>query len=84
MKAAREYGCNYFTFNVPMSKCLDCNHVVNGPVGKCPKCGSTNIDYYTRVIGFLTPISNWSPERKQEFFERLYGKNKGKYLSNFG
>lgn len=84
MKAAREYGCNYFTFNVPMTKCLDCNHVVNGPVGKCPKCGSTNIDYYTRVIGFLTPISNWSPERKQEFFERLYGKNKGKYLSNFG
>lgn len=84
MKAAREYGCNYFTFNVPMTKCLDCNHVVNGPVGKCYKCGSENIDYYTRVIGFLTPISNWSPERKQEFFERLYGKNKGKYLSNFG
>ena len=83
MKAAREYGCNYFTFNVPMTKCLDCKHVVNGPIGKCPKCGSINIDYYTRVIGFLTPISNWSLERQQEFLERMYGKSKGKYLSNF-
>lgn len=84
MKAARECGCNYFTFNIPMTKCLDCNHVVNGPVGTCPKCGSRKIDYYTRVIGFLTPISNWSPERRQEFYERMYGKNKGKYLSDFG
>lgn len=83
MKAAREYGCNYFTFNVPMTKCLDCKHIVNGPIGKCPKCGSTNVDYYTRVIGFLTPISNWSLERQQEFLERMYGKSKGKYLSNF-
>ena len=83
MKAAREYGCNYFTFNVPITKCLDCKHIVNGPIGKCPKCGSINIDYYTRVIGFLTPISNWSLERQQEFLERMYGKSKGKYLSNF-
>lgn len=80
MKAAREYGCNYFTFNIPMTKCLNCNHVVNGPVAQCPKCNSTNVDYYTRVIGFLTPVSNWAPERQLEFLQRLYGKNKGKAL----
>ena len=52
-------------------------------MNKCPKCGSTNVDYYTRVIGFLTPISNWSLERQQEFLKRMYGKSKGEHLSNF-
>lgn len=38
-------GVNYFTFNIPMSECKDCGHVVNAPIDSCPKCGSTNIDY---------------------------------------
>lgn len=82
MKAARDYGCNYFTFNIPMTRCLDCKHIVNGPVATCPKCGSTNIDYHTRVIGFLTPVSNWSEERQKEFKDRLFGKIKGGEISN--
>lgn len=82
MKAARDYGCNYFTFNIPITKCLDCNHVVNGPIGKCPKCDSKHLDYYTRVIGFLTRVSNWSPERQKEFLDRMFSKTKGKDLTS--
>ncbi len=74
MKAARDYGCNYFTFNIPMTQCLDCGHIVNAPVEKCPKCESTHLDYHTRVIGFLTSVSNWSEERQTEFHKRLFGK----------
>lgn len=44
-------GCNYFTFNIPMSECKDCGHVVNAPIHKCPNCGSTNIDWWVRIIG---------------------------------
>ena len=73
MKIAREYGCNYFTFNIPMTRCLDCNHIVNAPVAKCPKCNSVHLDYHTRVIGFLTPVSHWSKERQEEFYKRLFG-----------
>ena len=58
MEHARNVGCNYFTFNIPMTKCLDCNHVVNAPVTECPKCHSHKLDYYTRIIGFLTSVSN--------------------------
>lgn len=74
MKIARVYGCNYFTFNIPMTQCLDCGHIVNAPVEKCPKCESTHLDYHTRVIGFLTSVSNWSEERQAEFHKRLFGK----------
>lgn len=37
-------GVNYFTFNVPMSECKDCGHVVNAPIKECPICHSKNID----------------------------------------
>lgn len=67
-------GCNYFTFNVPMSECLDCGHIVNGPVHVCPKCKSENIDWWTRIIGFLRPMSAWSAQRQIEGHNRIFTK----------
>lgn len=69
--AAKE-GCNYFTFNIPMSECKDCHHIVNAPIHKCPKCGSTNIRYYTRIIGYLRPVDVWSEPMQEEFEQRVF------------
>ena len=55
-----------------MSKCDDCGHVVNAPISKCPKCGSTHITYYTRIIGYLTAVKNWSDPMQKEFTQRIY------------
>ena len=65
-------GVNYWTVNIPMSECLDCGHVVNSPVSVCPKCGSKNIDYWVRIIGFLRPIRNYSKERQEEARRRVF------------
>lgn len=73
MDIARQEGCNYFTFNIPMSECEDCHHVVNAPIKECPVCHSSNISYYTRIIGFLTKVVNWSKERQIEFTKRYFG-----------
>ena len=72
LQYAAQVGCNYFTFNIPMSKCDDCGHVVNAPISKCPKCGSTHITYYTRIIGYLTAVKNWSDPMQKEFTQRIY------------
>lgn len=48
---AVQEGTNYFTFNIPNSKCEDCGHIVKAPIDTCPKCGSKNVTWYTRVIG---------------------------------
>ena len=72
---AIEQGTNYFTFNIPISECKKCGHVVNAPIEKCPKCGSENIDYWTRIIGYLRPISAFSNPRKIEQKKRVYGVN---------
>jgi len=67
-------GTNYFTFNIPMSECKDCGHTVNAPVETCPKCGGRHIRYWTRIIGYLTPVDNWSNERQIEQKKRNYAK----------
>ncbi len=72
LQYAANVGCNYFTFNIPMSKCDDCGHVVNAPISKCPKCGSIHITYYTRIIGYLTAVKNWSDPMQKEFTQRVF------------
>ena len=72
---AIEQGTNYFTFNIPISECKSCGHVVNAPIKKCPKCGSDNIDYWTRIIGYLRPVSAFSEARKTEQRKRIYSVN---------
>ena len=75
MDFAIKEGTNYFTFNIPMSECKKCGHIVNAPIDTCPKCGSDNIDYWTRIIGYLRPVSAFSNPRKIEQKKRVYSTN---------
>lgn len=72
LDVAKDEGCNYFTFNVPISECKECHHIVNGPIAECPICHSKKIKYYTRIIGYLTAVDNWSIDRQKEFKYRKY------------
>ena len=72
MKVAAKNGCNYFTFNVRNSVCNECGYISKHTIHKCPKCGSTNIDYLTRVIGYLKRISSFSEARQIEAAKRNY------------
>lgn len=72
LNIAVKEGCNYFTYNIPISECKDCGHIVNAPIKKCPKCDSINIDWWTRIIGFLRPMSSWSLARQIEGNKRVY------------
>ena len=69
-------GTNYFTFNIPNSKCEDCGHIVKAPIKECPKCGSQNITWYTRIIGYLRPITSFSKDRQIEAAKRTYTPSK--------
>lgn len=69
---AVENGTSYFTFNIPNSECEDCGLIVKAPLKECPKCGSTNIKWYTRIIGYLRAIKNFGKERQIEANKRTY------------
>lgn len=76
LKYAAEVGCKYFTFNIPNCECKDCGFIAKQPFDKCPKCGSTNISLWDRVIGYLTEIKNWSKGRQIEQKTRVYSNGK--------
>ena len=44
-------GCPYFCINVKVTICNACNHIDKHTNRACVKCGSTDIDYATRIIG---------------------------------
>lgn len=68
-------GTNYFTFNIPNSKCDDCGYITKHPITECPKCHSRNITQYTRIIGYLRPIKAFGKDRQIEASKRVYSKN---------
>ena len=72
MKAAAKNGCNYFTFNVKNTVCNDCGYISKHTLDVCPHCGSKNLDYLTRVIGYLKRISSFSEPRQEEADKRVY------------
>lgn len=72
MKVAASEGTNYFTFNVKNTVCNECGYISKHTLDKCPHCGSKNLDYLTRVIGYLTRISSLSEPRQEEAGRRVY------------
>lgn len=72
LRVAAVNGTNYFTFNIPNTICNDCGHIDKRYLKECPKCGSNNVDYATRVIGYLKRISNFSQARQEEASRRFY------------
>ena len=69
--AANE-GCNYFTYNIPNTICNECGHIDKRYLHECPVCHSKDIDYMTRIIGYLKRVSNFSMPRQQEAGRRFY------------
>lgn len=68
--------CKYFCFNIKITICNDCGNIDKHTLTSCPKCGSKNIDYGTRIIGYLKRISNFSTPRQKEHALRYYSKEK--------
>ena len=71
--AAKE-ECNYFTFNIPNTVCNDCGHIDKRYLKECPHCHSKDVDYMTRIIGYLKRVSNFSKPRQEEAARRYYAK----------
>lgn len=76
LNVAAHYGTNYFTFNCRNTVCNDCGYISKDTLTVCPKCGSHNLDYLTRVIGYLKRVSSFSEMRQEEASQRYYAHDK--------
>ena len=75
LEVAVKSGCPYFCTNVKVTICNDCGFINKHTKQYCTKCGSKNIDYGSRVIGYLKRISNYSVDRQEEESRRYYHMN---------
>ncbi|MCK9160859.1 MAG: anaerobic ribonucleoside-triphosphate reductase [Bacteroidaceae bacterium] len=74
LRVSAKEGCNYFTFNIPNTICNECGHIDKRYLKECPACHSKNVDYLTRVIGYMKRVSNFSESRQKEAAKRFYAK----------
>jgi ribonucleoside-triphosphate reductase len=72
LRVAAKEGCNYFTFNIPNTICNTCGHIDKRYLHECPKCGSHDVDYATRIIGYMKRVSSFSQPRQKEAARRYY------------
>ncbi|ATA75293.1 anaerobic ribonucleoside-triphosphate reductase [Capnocytophaga sp. H2931] len=70
---AAKTGCNYFCFNVKVTYCNSCGYINKHTTDHCVKCHSNDVDYATRIIGYLKKVSNFSKDRQKEAQKRYYG-----------
>lgn len=73
-KLCSKNGVPYWTTNVLCTICNDCGTIDPVTRKACTKCGSDNVDYGTRVIGYLKRITNFSDARQKEAAKRYYAK----------
>lgn len=74
LRVAAVEGCNYFTFNIPNTVCNSCGAIDKRYLKTCPVCASEDIDYLTRIIGYMKRVSNFSAARQREAANRFYEK----------
>ena len=72
LNIAAQEGCKYFCFNVKTTICKVCGHIDKRTLPYCSKCHSKDVDYATRIIGYLTLVSHYSEERQKEEAKRFY------------
>jgi len=77
MDVAVKAGCNYFTYNIPNTVCRECGHISKHRLDHCEACGSENVTYATRIIGYLKLIDHFSEPRQIEAARRAYGRLDG-------
>jgi ribonucleoside-triphosphate reductase len=75
-------GTQYFTFNIPNTKCEECGYVTKHPLDVCPKCGSRHVTRYTRVIGYMTPVTSLGDDRREEEKHRTYSDGRSELENN--
>jgi ribonucleoside-triphosphate reductase len=62
----------YFDITATFGVCNECNTFIRGSIHSCPTCSSSNLDTYSRVVGYYRATRKWNPGKQAEFNDRTY------------
>jgi len=60
----------YYAYTKDLTICGDCGKVTSPIFEQCPYCGSTNVEWWSRVTGYYQAVSGWNKGKKQELMNR--------------
>jgi len=64
----------YFAFDTWIARCLELNHLTLGHANACPICGSKNLAYFRRIVGYFVEQSNMHERRTRDLPRRRVDK----------
>jgi len=70
MNVIKNTKIGYFSFTKILTACKDCYHVEQSKLDSCTLCNSKNVDYISRITGYLSNLQSWNEAKKQEFEDR--------------
>lgn len=61
----------YFSYTKDLTICRKCQNTAGGVLQACPRCGATDIDWWSRITGYYSPVkAGWNAGKRQEFIDR--------------
>lgn len=72
-KITSSFHLPYLTISPTFSICPSHGYI-RGEHFRCPVCGSES-EVYSRIVGYLRPVSQWNDGKRQEFNDRVLFKN---------
>ncbi len=69
-KIATKTLVGYWAYTKDMTFCRNCKNLSGGIRKNCPNCGSSNVEWYSRVTGYYQRVSGWNDGKRRELFDR--------------
>jgi ribonucleoside-triphosphate reductase len=72
VECAIRHNAEHVAVNFCFNVCQNDHVTVSGKANECPICGAKIVERFTRIVGYFTRVSAWSPARKAEFAMRKF------------
>jgi len=70
-RVATQTQIGYYAYTKDLTVCNDCGMVSPLMSRTCPNCGSTNVEWWSRVTGYYQAVSGWNEGKKRELQDRF-------------
>jgi ribonucleoside-triphosphate reductase len=60
----------YYSYTRDLSVCKRCHHTAGGLLKSCPRCGDTDVDWFSRITGYYQNVSGWNAGKQEELQRR--------------
>jgi ribonucleoside-triphosphate reductase len=85
-KITNNFHLPYITLSPTFSVCPEHGYLF-GEHKTCPKCKNlgkdTECEVFSRIVGYLRPVSQWNDGKQEEFKERKFFDNKADIITSF-